>query len=234
MTFFDFAHWRKDPRNANLQEPKYTVADDIRAILPDVKLIVTLRNPTARLYSSYNMFIPDEHKSPEDFHRRVVGSISWWRACVKKHPERNCAYGSPPEMPPVYDLLGNKDQWWRVDRNYTGEIRHGMYGLIITDWLKVFPRESFLFLRMEDYSKNKTNVLNNVIFPFLQLKNVTDPIMQRKLNRKRIAGKRTYGAMFAKTKLLLDSFYEPFNRKLAAFLGNEQWLWKDVNTPTIT
>ena len=39
----------------------------------------------------------------------------------------------------------------------------GLYSVYIEDWLQVFPRENFRFVRLEDYAANKTHVLLETI-----------------------------------------------------------------------
>jgi len=46
--FWDNYEWQKFPENAGQTEPKYVVADYIHHIIPDVKLILILRNPVDR------------------------------------------------------------------------------------------------------------------------------------------------------------------------------------------
>ena len=47
-------------------------------------------------------------------------------------------------------------------------ILNSMYYLFIKEWLDVFPREQFIFIKMEDYVKYKEETLNR-IFKFLGL-----------------------------------------------------------------
>ena len=42
----------------------------------------------------------------------------------------------------------------------------GLYTIFIEEWLKVFPREQFHILRLEDYTEDKQLALND-IFQFL-------------------------------------------------------------------
>ena len=44
----EFAYWWKFDGNKNRDVPKYTIADDIHHLTPNVKLLVTLRNPADR------------------------------------------------------------------------------------------------------------------------------------------------------------------------------------------
>ena len=39
----------------------------------------------------------------------------------------------------------------------------GLYSVFIEDWLQVFARENFRFVRLEDYAANKTHVLLETI-----------------------------------------------------------------------
>ena len=48
------------------------------------------------------------------------------------------------------------------------QLRMGMYSVFIHDWLLAFPRENFLFVRLEEYSANTSTVLRDVI-TFLEL-----------------------------------------------------------------
>ena len=38
----------------------------------------------------------------------------------------------------------------------------GMYAIFIADWLQVFPRQQFLFIKFENYVTNKVRELNKV------------------------------------------------------------------------
>lgn len=224
MTFFDFSHWREDPRNKGYLEPLKTPVHDLMSVLPDVKLIVILRNPTTRFYSNFKMF--RKSGSPQTFHRYVLGSIEWWNNCLSRLPERNCAFGSPPGMPPVYDKIGNRNEWWRHDRNYSGEIRHGMYGIMVNEWLNVVPRENMLFIKLEEeYSPDLEHAYRDIIFPFLGLQKLEQSELTILAN-KHPSYKRKYSPMLEETKVILDEFYKPFNERLAKALGDDKWLWQ--------
>ncbi|KAK2142850.1 hypothetical protein LSH36_907g01085, partial [Paralvinella palmiformis] len=43
-----------------------------------------------------------------------------------------------------------------------------LYPVFINDWLSVFPREQFLFIKSEEYFKNRTAIIMDII-DFLQL-----------------------------------------------------------------
>lgn len=235
ITFSDDVWWRKDPRNQGLRDPKYLNIHDIYNALPKAKLIVILRNPTKRLYSSYYHFRRKKRiqSSPQDFHLRVVKSIEWWHNCtvIKRLPRRACAYGSPPEMPPVACVLGHPplNNWWYGEfntANYTGEIRKGMYIIFLKDWLSVFPKEQLLLLKTEEYSEHPLNVINNTILPFLQLPNVKSQKVAKAMQTKKRRNTGNYKPMLPETQGILDAFYKPFNYELAEYLGDDKWLWE--------
>lgn len=102
--------WGNHPQNYGLKEPKYLNANDIYATNPGLKLIVLLRNPTSRLYSSYFMY--KKGRNPEDFHSRVVASIALWKKCteVLGLPLRRCIYGCPSEFSDFVCESAWKDQ----------------------------------------------------------------------------------------------------------------------------
>ena len=64
--------WEKNPTNAAVKEPKILLAHKIHHILPDAKIILSLRNPTQRLISDFNNFHPDNNKTADMFHKKVV------------------------------------------------------------------------------------------------------------------------------------------------------------------
>ena len=232
QTFGDDPHWRLSPKNKDAKEPVHLKVHDIYRVNPNIKIIVILRKPANKLYSSYNMFRRLMLHNPQDFHDRVLLSIEWWNNCTKKLglPVRTCAYSCVPEMPPVICqfTLGSKNQYWS-DRhlNYSAEILRAMYSVFAKDWLSVFPRKQILFLRTED-SYNMSQVMNEKVLPFVGMKKVSkveDPTMYSQKH----SNSRSYKPMLKKTKKLLEEFYAPFNEELANTLGDKKWLWKDID-----
>ena len=41
-------------------------------------------------------------------------------------------------------------------------IQESLYDVILSDWLRIIPRDQFIFLRFEDYVNNKTHELKKV------------------------------------------------------------------------
>jgi len=52
--------------------------------------------------------------------------------------------------------------------NLKGSIIGSLYYVFIKDWLSVYPREQFLFIKSEDYFKNRTATVMEIL-EFLKL-----------------------------------------------------------------
>ena len=116
--------------------------------------------------------------------------------------------------------------WWQKEYNHSGEFRSGMYALFLKDWLDVFPRQQFLFLRTEDYGADKLGTLNDQVYPFLNIPKVDGKDRERIETMKNVFQQK-YEPMFNETREILTAFYQPFNEKLAKLLGDDKWLWKN-------
>ena len=204
----------------------------IRHILPCAKFIVLMRNPVERLYSDYLYFMKKtaDQISPEHFHKRVTESVEWWNICKQRHPTQKCLFGSPKEMPPVF--TGSNAECWQSDV-VCPYIRIGLYYFILEEWLKVFPRDSFLFLRTEDYENNEVQTLNEKIFPFLSLKPLSNKTSEFvwKLERKfpsklgNVREQLNAAPMLEKTRKMLETFYSESNVRLATLLNDDSYVW---------
>lgn len=53
--------------------------------------------------------------------------------------------------------------WWQV------RLRVGIYHVYLAEWLKVFPRDQILVIRLEDYAKNLKQTTRRV-YDFLGLR----------------------------------------------------------------
>ena len=191
-------------------------------VVPDAKIIMIMRNPVRRLLSDYNFYYPYEGPdvvlSAEHLHTSVVASIAWWNRCISVLPLQTCLYDhdfSGTGMPSVPHYWKEHDPLGGVAR-----LRMGLYALFIRDWLAVFPKEQFLFLRLEDYKADTEHVLNEQVFPFLSYK----PTVLRKRS---IRNKTKYGVsvMLPETEQLLTDFYRNYNVELASLLNNSAYIW---------
>lgn len=115
-----------------------TLANFLNWVQPDAKLIVIMRNPTDRLFSDYLflMRLQPVVPSQSDFHDKTVFAIEEFMKCTDLYSERHC----------VYDV----DFTNRLDVR----LHVGLYEVFLNDWLTVFQKSSFHFIRMEDYAAN--------------------------------------------------------------------------------
>lgn len=75
---------------------------------------------------------------------------------------------------------------------------------------------------LEEYGNNKTEGLNRVL-DFMDI-----PLSRRKLEKNQtnqIFNQAKQKPFLQKTKVLLDSFYQPYNKKLSELLDNDKWLY---------
>lgn len=192
--------------------PPYFTADLIRAIQPNARIIVIIREPSSRLYSEYldlDSFWP-LFKSPEDFHVRIENVIDNFNKCLETHHVASCA-----------------------SNYYQPRIQIGMYSVHIREWLKRFPTEQVHIIRTEDWAQDAVSELQEV-FKFLSLSEISketiDQFSQKKRMNERKPRNKRIGGMLPETRELLTSFYQPFNEDLAKLLQNEKYLWKKEET----
>ncbi|XP_048775749.1 carbohydrate sulfotransferase 15-like [Ostrea edulis] len=194
------------PINYNQSVPRYTTADFVQQMNACAKLIVLIRDPVQRLYSDY-LFFKAANKGPVDFHNKVTSAVRLYNDCIEKRGAVTCALDAT------------------LARTVHVRLRLGMYVVYIQQWLQRFPRDQFLFVRLEDYARRTRFVLDN-IFNFLQMgpvdrETMTKMIFQNPVNTRKV----NVGGMLLETQNILTDFYEPFNEQLAALLGDHHFLY---------
>jgi hypothetical protein len=169
----------------------FRTAGRIARDVPDVKLIVTLRNPVDRAYSHYQMVrrwkgepLPFEQAVAAE-ELRLAGELDRMRADsrVRSWPYRNWAY------------LGRS--------RYADEIE---------PWFEHFPRERFLFIKAEELSTNPAATVG-VVHDFLGLP--SDSLQE--LPRLNVA--EPYEPMAPETRAKLGEYFKPHNQRLADLVG---------------
>lgn len=215
-------YWRLDPRNEGRNEPLGLTPRDLMKLNPEVKVIAILRDPVSRLYSHFNMWCGDERLcGPDVFHAKIINSILWWQKCVTQHSERACLYGDVPGEAPVDWALG---KFWPETQNYSGTIRDSLYALHLAYWLEHIPREQILCIKAEDYVRDTLKLLKDEVLPFLEI-NGLDPEEENELMHKQAKGRPYKSPMFNETRHALESFFQPYNQKLASLLQDSKWTW---------
>ncbi|XP_025095693.1 carbohydrate sulfotransferase 15-like [Pomacea canaliculata] len=215
-TLWDNDDWWRLPENCGRDEPLYTNANYIRHLTPHARVLVILRQPTDRLFSDY-LYFQKTNKSLAEFHEHVVLSVSKLKSCMEQLSLRAC----------VYDK--------RIASGVKVRLRVGIYHVYLAEWLKVFPRDQILVIRLEDYAKNLKQTTRRV-YDFLGLRKLSreeeDKILQSPIANARKKKDKDLGFMWEDTHRLLRDFYQPHNEKLADLLGDPRFLWTDVHSPT--
>lgn len=177
---------------------------DIATVLPEVKVIIMLRNPVERAYSDYCMF-SNRDRAQYSFEDIVSRSIEW--LCD----------------PSLNDLV---EAALHLEHFYLRFVARGIYVRNVERWMNWFPAEQILIVKSEEFFRNTQEVTNQV-FEFLGLEPFTIP-------RSDIKRKGEYLTnMSEETRRKLDEFYAPYNEKLYQLVGtNMGWGEEAVDPET--
>ena len=167
-----FYFWKEDAVNR------------INKILPNVKLIIILRNPIDRAYSNYTDRI-NQGKELNSFEEVIEREIN----LIKKNGEKNSKSNQ------IIDIIKEP-----------AYLAKGIYVNQLELWIKKFPLNQFHILSTEEMANNPNKTLQKV-FEFLEIpkENIKTP-QKRKMKK--------YSPMNTKTRESLIEFYKPYNEKL--------------------
>lgn len=114
-----------------MSTPMY--AENAARLVPDARLVVTLRNPVDRAYSHYQHM--RHHLKPEelDFRAALKGEQALLDAGLTITPENF------QELAPLLLKFGY--------------LNRGRYALELEHWLRYFPRDQFLFLNFDTWKR---------------------------------------------------------------------------------
>ncbi|XP_033746520.1 carbohydrate sulfotransferase 15-like [Pecten maximus] len=201
--------WNYMVNKDDTEPPALTNAHYIHHFMPNLKIIIILRNPTSRLYSDY-LYVSQGKVSPEGFHEEVIREINSFQNCSRTHDIRYCVFRNS------FD-----------EKNVTSKARlqNGFYAVFIEEYMKLFPREQFHIIRLEDYAKHNTEVMAG-IFRFLNLRDLEKPMVETKINSSKSKGLNV-GKMLPETEALVTEFYKPYTEHLADLLNDKRFLWHD-------
>jgi hypothetical protein len=169
----------------------------IKQDLGNIQMIAVLRDPVARAYSSWQMHHSFVNNSNE--HLKAIADQRSFATAIEQelNPEFN-----PAKYPYNY-----------IDR--------GKYVEQLENYYNYFDRESILILNIEQFCDNLESVLNRVC-DFLKIENFHQDKIYDFYNQKHNVGKYKYSKNpdNEATIELLKAYFEPFNEKLYALLGN--------------
>ncbi len=193
-----FPWWLNIRRNVITGEasPYYifhpAVPDRVRETLPDVKLIVLLRNPVERALSHYHL-VRRREREPLSFEDAIRDESS------------RLAGEAESLHDPNYSSFTYQHQSY---------VSRGIYVDQLIEWKARFPWERFLILKSEDLFAEPPATLRRTL-EFLEL----DPIDLREYPHRNQA---TYDkTMDPETRRALEDYYRPHNRRLFELLGTD-------------
>ncbi|XP_070196897.1 carbohydrate sulfotransferase 15-like isoform X3 [Littorina saxatilis] len=215
LDMWDLRGWTQLPQNRNLRQPAVLTPHLMRHLYRDPKFLILARDPVERLYTAY--LFHGMGNSAQEFHEDVEEGIAMFSDCLASAQDRIECFvnASVLESMPV-------------------DLHFSCYAVYFEEWLKVFPKKHFLFLRTEDYSNDMRNSLYK-IFDFLEMSRPSSQDMKKMLSapisyhtqRKDVAG-----PMLNETRAMLREWFKPWNQELAHLMKNKAYLWKDADIDT--
>ncbi|MGB8647676.1 MAG: sulfotransferase domain-containing protein [Anaerolineae bacterium] len=167
----------------------------IAALLPEVKLLVLLRNPIDRAYSQYNHVL-----------RRGLELLSFEQALA----------GETERLAGETERIINQPGYQSVNHQRLSYRSRGLYADQLEAWFQLFPREQFWIESSELLFQNPGLVLSRAL-SFLGLPEWA-PAEYLVFNEGR------YPPMEAATRAQLADYFAPHNRQLYQLLGRDfEW-----------
>ena len=177
-------------------EPSYlpnpVAPQRVKDLIPDVKLIVMLRDPVKRAYSHYM------HRFVRDRESRTFEEVVATDKELLKHGWENL---------PTGDLI-------RLGHLHYSYLARGYYADQLQIWLSVFPREQFLIICAEDFFSGTQAIFDDVL-EFLGL----GPHVLEKADRRNV-GKYTE-PMSDELREDLREYFAPHNERLYEMVGRD-------------
>ena len=164
-------------------------------LIPNVKLIILLRNPIDRAYSHYQM--QSEHGAE---------SLSFEKAIEHEKSFVN----------DEFNKMKNDENHYSVEFYKKSYLTRGIYADQLERWFEFFPREQFLIIKSEDFYSNTPSIFKNVL-KFLD-------IPEFEISNFRPYKFRKYSTMNPETRKQLVEFFKPHNERLYKLLDtNFHW-----------
>ncbi|MDQ6660254.1 MAG: sulfotransferase domain-containing protein [Chloroflexota bacterium] len=172
----------------------------VAKVLPQVKIIVFLRNPVDRAYSQY-------------FHARELGHEKLsFEESIQDELERTAR---------EREKILRNENYYSNDYMQRSYLSRGIYLDQLQNWMKFFPREQFLLLKTEDYYSDPASTFKKVL-TFLNVPEAEPQV--RKKDFKEYKHNTYYTQMDSALRERLGEYFKPHNAHLCEFLGmNFDW-----------
>jgi len=161
----------------------------VKELLPNVKLIVLLRNPVDRAYSHYQMEV-----------RHGNEKLSFEEA-IEAEQSR---------VSDDMEKMEKDENFYSVKFYRCSYLTRGIYVDQLKRWLEYFPREQFLILESEDLYQNTSDVYNQVL-QFLELPKFS-------LKEFKPYKKSNYSVITLQLRNKLNEFFKQHNERLEKLL----------------
>ncbi|XP_071824223.1 carbohydrate sulfotransferase 15-like isoform X2 [Apostichopus japonicus] len=171
----------------------------MHAVQPRAKVIISVRDPVARFHSIFAKRMGGRNSN--HLHGFAVSSVNCATNCIANHSVRYCAhYSHCAKFPQLY---------------------LGIYIEFIQPWAMIYGKENLFVSRMEDRIKDPLREFRKLL-QYLELDMLPDKECKRIVSG---VSNKTRGkvAMLDKTRNLLQEFYKPFNRRMAAFMNDDSY-----------
>ncbi len=163
---------------------------NVADVLPAARVLFVLREPVARAWSDFRMFVRSGHET-QSFEERVEAAVRWL------------------SDPSASDLCEAAN---RLVFNPLRYVRCGMYAAVLENWWRSFPREQTLVVFSEELVAEPAHGMEKIC-TFLGLR----PFRLDELPKARVAEKGANPSPRAVD--LLKTFYERENQRLSELLG---------------
>ncbi|MBD2451336.1 tetratricopeptide repeat protein [Nostoc sp. FACHB-152] len=158
-------------------------------LLPNIKLIVVLRNPINRAISHYYMhFNVTEKRSLEEAINSEIEIL------------RN--------VKDIKNISEISSKYWQTEQGY---LWFGLYTYFLEKWMATFSKEQFLILSDESLN-NKTEQTMKQVFDFLEIPNFS-------LENYPKYNSSSYPKVNDDLRQKLTDFFQPHNQRLENYLG---------------
>ena len=166
-------------------------------VVPDVKLVVLLRNPVDRAYSHY------QHQVKRVVQGQTPETLSFEEAIeVEKRI-----------LPGEVSKMLRCEYYYSSTHRTRSYLSRGIYIDQLLAWSRFFPRERMLILKSEDLFSDTTNVLERML-GFLEIPHWAPETYS-------IPNKREYPGVSPLIWQRLDEYYKPHNQRLYEYLGED-------------
>ena len=164
----------------------------VKEIIPNVKLILILRNPIDRAYSHYNTAVKNKKMT-----------LSFEEAIKMEEVKIK---GEMKKMEEDMNYISYK-------YSFNAFLNRGKYYFAIKRWMNIFPKNQFFVIKSEDFFKNTKKIFGE-LHEFLD-------VPKFNFDSDVIYNERKYTTMKSKTRDDLIEYFRPYNEKLYKLLDRD-------------